>query len=389
MAFGGRHRNIARKDRMRATRLDRSVFDDLSAASGEDLVSVFLPTHKTGRDIAQDKIHLKNQLSAIDETLADLGWKPRQRSERLARAHDLLHDLEFWEHQEAGLAVYVDDEGEIVPVATTRPVTAEAWVMPVFMLRPLAAELNGLELPVLALTKGEVSLFRASQGGIEEIPAELPSYDEVNWFVDREKERQQHPDIVGTDRSRHGHEPSEREDEDLARFLREVDSAIETFNNDRPLVVLGDNDVVSRFAQISERPTISPSNSGLRAPFSTEEIIEKTEPLITDLAAKREGEALAAAEDQLGVGMGAVNIEDAVPAAVTGRVDRVLVDRTAPPIWGRLDETSLQVEVHAAHEPGDVDLLDRLVIWARENGAEVVSAEAIGDSRQFIATFRY
>lgn len=374
---------------MRATRLDQSVFDDLASRSGEDLISVFLPTHKRGRDIAQDKIRLKNQLSAADETLADLGWKPRRRLERLSLAHDLLDDLEFWEHQEAGLAVYVDQQGEVVPVAATRPVTAAVWVMPVFMLRPLAAELNGLELPVLALTKAGVSLFKANRMGVEEIPAELPSYDDVNWFVDREKERQQHPNMVGTDRGRHGHEPSDRDDEDLARFLREVNSAIQTFSTETPLVVLGDNDVVARFAHISERPTLRPPNSGMRPPFSTDEIMEKTEPLITDLAAEREEEAEAAAKDQLGLGLAAVDVEDAVPAAVTGRVERVLVDRTAPPIWGRLDEMSMQVEVHATHEPGDIDLLDRLVIWARENGAEIVSTEAMSDSRPFIATFRY
>ena len=374
---------------MRATRLDQSVFDDLASRSGEDLISVFLPTHKRGRDIAQDKIRLKNQLSAADETLADLGWKPRRRSERLSLAHDLLDDLEFWEHQEVGLAVYIDQQGEVVPVAATRPVAAAVWVMPVFMLRPLAGELNGLELPVLALTKAGVSLFKANRMGVEEISAELPSYDEVNWFVDREKERQQHPDMVGANRGRHGHDPSDRDDEDLARFLREVNSALESFSTEIPLVVLGDNEVVARFAHISERPTLRLSNSGMRPPFSTDEIMEKTEPLITDLAAEREEEAQAAAKDQLGLGMAAVDVEAAVPAAVTGRVERVLIDRTAPPIWGRLDEMSMQVEVHATHEPGDIDLLDRLVIWARENGAEIVSTEAMSDSRPFIATFRY
>jgi hypothetical protein len=205
---------------MRPQRLTESVFDSLAAASGEDLISVFLPTHKKGRDVAQDKIRLKNQLSAIDDTLAGLGWKPRRRSQRLSAAHDLLDDLEFWEHQNGGLAVYIDDAGEVVPVATTRPVHSEPVVMAVFMLRLIAGDLNGFDLPVLALTKGQVSLFKVNETGAEEISAEFPSYDDVNWFVDREKERQQHPDMAGTDRGRHGHDPSDRNDEDLARFLR-------------------------------------------------------------------------------------------------------------------------------------------------------------------------
>jgi hypothetical protein len=87
--------------------------------------------------------------------------------------------------------------------------------------------------------------------------------------------------------------------------------------------------------------------------------------------------------------MAMVEVEDAVPAAMTGRVERVLVDRTAPPIWGRLDEMTLEVEIHSAHEPGDVDLLDRMVVWARDKGAEIVATESVPDGRPFIASLRY
>lgn len=374
---------------MRPQRLTESVFDSLAAASGEDLISVFLPTHKKGRDVAQDKIRLKNQLSAIDDTLAGLGWKPRRRSQRLSAAHDLLDDLEFWEHQNGGLAVYIDDAGEVVPVATTRPVHSEPVVMAVFMLRLIAGDLNGFDLPVLALTKGQVSLFKVNETGAEEISAEFPSYDDVNWFVDREKERQQHPDMAGTDRGRHGHDPSDRNDEDLARFLREVDSAVGVFNGGVPLVVLGDWNVVARFANVSEREILSPSQGGVRTPFSPDEIERKAEPLLADLARERIAQAELAARDRLGVGMAVVDLEDAVPAAVTGRVEQVLFDHTAAPMWGRFDETTLQVEVHSSHHPGDVELVDRLVVWARGNGAEVVATDSISGGRPFIASVRY
>lgn len=374
---------------MRATRLNEPVFDDLASTRGSDLISVFLPTHKRSREVAQDRIRLKNQLAEAEETLAGLGWKPRQRSERLAKAHSLLDDLEFWEHQEAGLAVYIDDAGDIVPVATSRPLETTYAVMPVFMLRPLAADLNGFELPVLALTRDEVALFTANEFGVEEIPAELPSYGDVNWFVDREKERQHHPGAVGEDRNRHGHDPAARQGEDLARFLREVDSAIESFDEKTSLIILGDDDLVSRFADVSSRSTLSPPNSGIRAPFSPQEVANMVGDLIADIHLQRSEEARAVSNEQLAIGMGSVEIREAIPAAVGGRVERVLIDRTAPAIWGRLDEMSLEVEVHENQEIGDVDLLDRLVVWARDNGAEILSSETMTDDRPFIATFRF
>jgi hypothetical protein len=374
---------------MRATRVDESVFDELSGTSGADLISVFLPTHKRSREVAQDRIRLKNNLAEVDETLAGLGWKPRQRSDRLANAHDLLDDLEFWEHQESGLAVYVDDEGEVRAIASGRPLSTGTWVMPVFMVRPLAGDLDGLAVPVLALTKDEAALFVADEFGADEIPAELPSYEEVNWFVDREKERQQHPDMVGTQRGRHGHDPSARSDEDLGRFLREVDLAIESIDEETPLVVLGDDDIVGRFANVSRRPTLSSPNSGIRAPFSPTEIAEKVATHVADLGQRRAEEARTTAEEQFAIDMATADIHDAVPAAVGGRVDRVLIDPSAAPVWGRLDDMSMKVELHERQEAGDVDLLDRLVVWARDTGAEILATDSMIEDRPFVATFRY
>jgi len=372
---------------MRVANLDESVFDDLAGKGGENLISMFMPTHKKGREVAQDRIHLKNQLSAAEETLAELGYKPREREARLAAAYDLVDDHDFWEHQDAGLGVFIDEEGEVVPVSSGNRLDPESFVMPVFYLRPLMADISRLTAPVLALTKDAVALFSVTGSNVTEMDVEFPTYDEVNWFVDREKERQQHPDRVGSSRNRHGHEPSARADEDLARFLREVDSALKEFES--PLIVLGDDDHVARFANHSERATMSPENSGVRAPFTSDEVLEKVGGLLVDLEGDRVDLARSSALDQLGQGRATTDIEEALPAAVIGRVGGVVMDRNASPVWGRFDEGTHQVEVHESNRHGDVDLLDRLVVWARDTGAEVTAAEDPLDGRPFIAVYRY
>lgn len=374
---------------MRATRLDEAVFDDLAEQSGENLISVFVPTHRAGRVVAQDRIHLKNQLSSADDILSGLGWKPRERSERLTKARELLDDVEFWEHQDAGLAVYIDAAGDVTTISSSRDLDAFAVVMPVFLLRPLVADIQPITAPVLALTIDEVALFTASEAAIARMDVELPSYDDVNWFVDRETQRQQHPDSAGSSRNRHGHEASTRSDEDFARFLREVDGAIREFESETPLVVLGDDDLVARFSNHSGRATVSPDNSGIPAPFSETRVREMVVGILAEMSRERVESAIADATDQLGMGMGAVDIHGALAAAISGRVGRLVIHRKADPVWGRLDESTLEVDVHDAQRPGDVDLLDRLVVWSRNNGAEIVSSETEVDDRAFIATFRY
>lgn len=373
---------------MKARRLDEATFDDLATRDGQNLISVFIPTHRKGREIAQDQIRFKNELSDLDDRLEQLGWKPRQRSERLAKATGLLEDGEFWEHQDAGLAVFIDDEGQVESVSTTRTVPTFSTVMPVFMLRPLAADIHALSVPVLALTKDEVRLFVATRYSVESLPDELPSYDDVNWFVDRETQRQQHPDRAGTTRSRHGHEDATRDDEDLARFLREVDTALGSFDPATPLIVLGDDGLVARFANVSRRETTSPPNSGITAPFSAQDV-----SLVTDVIANMERDRLEAhlhtARDRLGVGMGTSDLQEALPSTVSGRVAQVIADFTAAPVWGRFNQTTFDVEIHDTPAPGDVDLLDRLVVWGRQNGADVVATDAPVDGRSFVVVYRY
>jgi hypothetical protein len=374
---------------MKPKRADEAVFAHLASRNGEDLISIFLPTHRKGRDVAQDRIRLKNQLSAMDDALAVLGWKPRQRSERLANGQGLLDDLEFWEHQREGLAVYIDDSGDIEAVSMTSGAPAWATVMPVFMIRPLCAELGRIEVPVLALTRNEVALFSVSEVEATPLDHDLPTFEEVNWFVDREPQRQQHPDRAGVSRNRHGHDPSSSSGEDLARFLREVDDALERFDLDTPLVVLGDDDLVARFVAMSGRSIETSDNGGIVAPFSPEEVLSRVAPMIARFQLDRLHQIEAAARDQLGVGMGTREIRDALPATLSGRVGQVLIERTARPVWGRVDESDFEVEVHDEQQPGDVDLLDRLVVWSRDNGAEIVASEAPTDDAAFLAVFRY
>lgn len=374
---------------MRPERPDEHLFDDLEARSGRDLISIFIPTLQKGRDVAQGRIRLKNQLSGLDETLAELGYKPREREDRLGAARELLDDHEFWEHQDAGLAVFVAEDGKTTPVSSADSFAPWSVVMPVFMLRPLIADMHALSAPVLALTKDAVALFATSGLDVEVLDVELPSYADVNWFVDREPQGQQHPHRVGSEGNRHGHEPSSRADEDIARFLREVNSSLQRFAANTPLIVLGDDDLVSRFAHHAEREIVSPPNSGITAPFDIDDVRRMVRTPLGRLREERVGAARSEAIDHLGLGQGTTDIEEALTAVISGRVGSVVIARDAAPIWGRLDLTTYEVETHGDHQPGDVDLLDRLVVWARDKGASVTATETSIDGRPFIAGYRY
>lgn len=375
---------------MKPLALDTDLFDQLSERSGNDLISIFIPTHQRGRDVVQDPIRLKNQLSEVGDFLEEVGWKPRQRSDRLARAVALLEDNEFWEHQLAGLALYIDDEGEVVAVSTPVGLEAESHVGQVFHMRHLVPGLGLARVPILLLTKNAVRLFLGSRLTLEELEEDLPeSFDDVNWFVDRETQRQQHPDRAGTARNRHGHDPSSRTDEDRSRFLRAVADAIPNTLQQGPMVVLGDDDLVERFGQVSDFETVSPDNSGVGNPEDDSLLLDLASPAISQIESVRETEALKQAMDRLGVGRATTSVADALPGAVAGRIEDVVMERSAEPIWGRLDATDMSVEIHDEWRHGDVDLLDRLVVESRKTGASVTTVTESIEGDSFVASSRY
>lgn len=374
----------------RPTKPDRKLFDRLAGATGEALISLYLPTHVKGAEVDQDRILLKNGIAQVDGWLESAGWKPRQRDERLEAAKNFLDDQEFWEHQGPGLAVFLDDGGETMPVALTEPVEKRAMLAGTFHLRPTIASIEPTELPVLVLTRQGVRLYRASRHVVYAVEADLPeSLDDVNWFVDREKQRQQHPDRAGSKGSRHGHEPSSSEGEDLDRFLRAVGEGLPQPDPIRPLIVLGDDNLVARFENIHDAEVTSPPNSGVIDVDDLRDIQEKAADMVEDQERAQQDENLELAQEHLGTGDAITDVGEGLSAAISGRVSRLLLHREAHPIWGRFDASTLDVTFHDEQEAFDVDLLDRLAVHAMLTGADVATTTAPIEGHVFVAVTRF
>lgn len=374
---------------MRTETINRELFDRLAGTGGGDLISIHIPTHRRGRQVAQDRIQLKNQLASASEQLEERGWKPRERSSRLEAAEALLDDRDFWEHQSDGLAVFIDEEGEVTPVSLSTAPAPASLVMPSFALRSVAADLDLPSVPVLALSRGFVGLYRANGGGATRVEADLPgSFDDVNWFVDREKQRQQHPQRAGST-SRHGHEPGLREMEDTRRFLREVADALPGDDDGTTLVVLGEDTLVGRFEDETRRRVISPANSGLSGPVTEAQVFDLARPVVANLALEAAEGARARAGEQLGLGNASGEIETALPDALSGRVDEVVFHGGVEPVWGRIDESTLEVKVASDRSVADIDLLDRLIVSTIRSGGSAHAVDTPIDGMPFVAIRRF
>ena len=377
---------------MRPMTLDEGLFDEVANARGEALVSILLPTHTKGPEIAQDRIRLKNALSDIEEMLDEAGWRRSDREARLDKARGLLDDDDFWAHQGRGLAVYIDGEGEFRPVALGDTPPDLCTVADSHHIRHLLVELMEESLPGLVLTKGAVALYSVDRRGATVVDADLPeSMDDVNWFMDRsEPQMSRHADSAGSAGIRHGHPASDRSTEDLQRFLRAVSEAVtDAIGSTGPLVVFGDEPVIDDFRPIADREIVALGLDGTGRFDSPSEIAKRVGPVIADRVAAALAANNQSARDALGTMDTVTLFPDVLYAAVSGRLSHVYIRRDAPPVWGRFDAAALDAAAGSEHRVGSVDLLDRLVDSARRTGADVRVMEGDADGCQFVGVRRF
>ena len=378
---------------MKPLTVEHELVQKLAGQDGSDLISIFMPTHEKGPEIDQDRIRLKNAISGVDDRLEQYGWKPQERSQRVNVLEGLLDDAEFWQHQGRGLACFVGPD-ETTPLAIHRPIGQQEFVLDRFVVRHLYAQLDDSPAMVLVLTQNEVRLYSATKTQITETEVDLPDFADVNWFVDRESQRQQHPDRAGSQRNRHGHTPESRQHEDLNRFLREVakaipESAIPESRSHQPLVVLGDDDLVARFDEVTDIPLISPDNSGISGALDQNRVHGMVVPLIEHRAQLDEAAALERAEEHMGRGEATTVLGDALADAMSGRFSELIYWQEAPTVYGQFDESALETSVHPEPARGDVDLMDRLVVMAAESGAALRPVSQPVGEAGFVAVRRF
>src|SRR5512140_3948861 len=148
-------------------------------------VSIFMPTHRAGRQVQQDPIRFKNLIRRAEEQLREQGVRSTDASALLKPTYKLLEDNEFWRHQSNGLAVFVAN-GELryyrLPVDTQEM----AIVVDRFHVNPLLTLLSGDgQYYILAISLNKVRLLKGSHYSVKEVKlrgipgslAEALSYD--------------------------------------------------------------------------------------------------------------------------------------------------------------------------------------------------------------------
>lgn len=226
----------------------RSDVIDLITATPAPGVTILLPMHAAGADTRQNPIRFSNCLGEAEQQLAQSGASTETAQALLQPARALVDDYDFWQHQSAGLAVFLSEEGMR---AHRLPLRLEEHVAvgPRFHAAPLLPLVSEDESAlVLTVTASQAHLYRATRDALHELDdVDLPSgIDDDAVENDYEANAQASPPArpnTGSANISHaqvyGEGPPEWRESRLDDFVQKVERALEHATADeKPRVVL-------------------------------------------------------------------------------------------------------------------------------------------------------
>jgi hypothetical protein len=384
----------------KAPRLEGLVRE--AAAASSPCVSLYMPTARAGRETLGGSLQLKNLLREARHQAEQGGIDKRTIDGVLAPAERRVDDAQFWQHQEAGLALLLAPGFEHVVPA---PIAFEPWalVADALHVRPLLPLTGDVEFLLLAFSQNHVRLLRGTRFRLEELHhMNLPkSLAAALWADDHERTLQVHSHRTPNATAGVFHATggvggtAEVHKEELERYFRAIDDALLASpegHADMPLLLACVDYCAAIYRGVSRHPhLVAEPIAGNPDHTSDEQLHASAWPLLAPRLQQANAAAFARYCELAGTGRTSDRLDEIVNAAQIGRVAELFTQR-AGHRWGRPSQDSLAPpEVHDERQPGDVDLIDRAVVATMtQRGAVHVVDDGILELRDGLAaTFRY
>jgi hypothetical protein len=385
--------------------LSQPELENLARQQADWCVSIYMPTHRTGSEIQQDPIRLKNLLDEAGNRLQEAGLRSPDARQMLEPAYDLVpRQREFWQHQSDGLAIFLSADNfhyyrlphrfeEFVSVAGR------------YHLKPLIPLLSEAgHFYILALSQNEIRLLQGSRDSVSEVELKNvpPSLAEALKWDDPERQLQWHTGTsfpAGQYRAAafHGHgvTNAEQSKDEILRYFQKIDAGLaDLLAGERaPLVLAGVEYLFPIYRQAnSYRHLIAEGIPGNPDELSAEELHRRAWPIVQPIFKGGQTEAVERYWQTSGNNSRLVStdLHEIVPAAHFERVE-VLFVALGIQQWGTFDADTGDVHLRAEAGPGDFDLLDFAAVHTILNGGAVyaVAPQDVPDTGPAAALFRF
>lgn len=339
------------------------LVDDVTEATLRSLltltppvVSIHLPTHRAHPNLTHDALVLRGLVDSAEGQARSgaaqgVDGIDLDIDDVLAPVRQLVTDRPFWAEQGDGLTVIASADGyrtlrlPIAPEPTSR-VGDRAHLVP---LLPL---LDGYRtFYVLALSLGQVRLFRATATSIEQLElGSIPaSVNDIRRNNGREPQLQHQHQPRSSVASFHGHGGTDADDIDTAHFLREVAEQVRArlgADTSHPIVLASVTEHFPALAATGLLPTLLPDVvAGNPDATPAHDLLEAARAVVQHHLRLEAHEWREKAIDFLGTRAAADLPDDVATTAAQGRVETLLVEPTAA-VHADLDQVVADVLAH-------------------------------------------
>lgn len=366
------------------TLLTRKELAALATMHEGRCVSIYLPTHQAGQEVNehQDSILFKNQLSAAEKSMRELGYGRKETDEFLAPARELLSDPVFWRNQAAGLAVFL---GRSMMRCFHLPMAVGpcTYVSHEYYLKPLIPIFMGNgNFYLLTLNFQEVKFYRGNRDQLAEVPLPVPLPGRREEVVGYDYE----PKVLGFHSGAgkgaaaifHGHADWQEDvKEELVRFFRDVDQKIApVIQGEHAPLVIASLDYVfplyreaNTYQHLYQEP-VAVNPESLKHNDLHRRVWEK---MAFHFDEEREQKA-ALFSQFTDSPRTSSDIREVVPAALGGRVDTLFLDE-GQEFWGVYDPLTGEVRLQDAHNRSNTSLANLVAVKVFLSGGQVYLQE--------------
>lgn len=361
--------------------ITKKKVEELSKIHDAFCVSIFIPTHRAGKDVidGKDAINLKNQVKEIKVKLGEHGMSVPDIETYVKPINDLINDHEFWRHQSDGLAIFLSDnffEKYTVPVYFEE----FNYLSSEFYLKPLMPLFNGDGLfYLLTLKMDQVKFYEGTRHSITEIvindliPGQLE--DSVGYDFEQQSIQARSQQGNNGEGMFHGHGDSESElKQELMKYFREINKGLMTLLGEDqkvPLVVCCLDFHFPIYREVNSYQHLFPQHiSGDPSDKDIFLLHEEAWKLLQPHFSATRQEKREKFSQFIGTGKASSDLNKILPAALQGKVDTLFLENKAD-VFGIYDPSTQEIEIQDSHKTPNVSLLNLLAMEVLTKGGKV------------------
>ncbi|TWU27660.1 baeRF7 domain-containing protein [Bythopirellula polymerisocia] len=377
--------------------MDSFSKEDLSALverTGPSLVSLYMPTERTGRQVQQNRIRFKNLINHATTRLQSELTEGNPIWNQIEKLRTWEDDDDWWQHQSDGLAIFLDGK-EIRRWRIPENVPTICFCSDKFHVRPLCRlQQNDGRFYLLAVSQNELRMFLGTKSSVNEVPdADLPENLRSALNIDEyQKSLQAHSTSRGGDAMFHGHggsDPDVKKQDEIKQFFHHINDSLNAFfGTERvPLVFAGVEYLFPIFQDTCDyNALVDEPVRGNPDDLSGEQLHEKAWPLVEKLFDAHRQELLEQFGTAVSQQSGSDDLDVVLPAAEQGQVKTLLTVEDEQRWTSKSSESS---DAFTNRVSTGEDKINSAVVATLRNGGDVYSVKKNQLDKPIAAIFRF